>query len=120
MKRLYKNHPALKGIAVLLVMMILLVQITEAFHHHQHPGAEIRHRQTLEKAQFQLRTDCAICHYFAHHYAPVQPGSFCYTFINTPVPVLKLTNGVFLLISGLHAILPNKGPPARFTISCTV
>ena len=111
MKRLQTDHPALRGIAVILAMMILVVQFTEAFHHHQHPRCDTSHQQTLAKAQLQLRVDCAICHYFAHHYAPVQAGPAHFSFLNVPVRLLKLVAAVFPVFSGLHAILPNKGPP---------
>lgn len=122
MKCLQKDHPALKGIAVILAMMILLVQFTEAFHQHQHPGGDTTHHQTLAKAQLQLRVDCAICHYFAHHSAPVQAEPVHYYFVNIPVRSLKLTDGVFPVYSGLYTILPNKGPPALapFAICRTV
>ena len=111
MKRLQTYHPALRGIAVILAMMILIVQFTEAFHNHQHPWGDTSHQQTLEKAQIQLRVDCAICHYLAHHYAPVQAEPADFSFLNVPVRLLKLVAAVSPVFSCLYAILPNKGPP---------
>ena len=108
-------QPVLRVIALSMAIIVLFVQFSESFHHHQHVNGVEKEKRRLSAAKAGTGVECPICHYIAHQQMPVLAILPVFNFLPAIILLPNLINSISASRTGYHCFAGNKGPPAKLS-----